>query len=785
MLDAVYARFFRSLNHDYLRKTSNGYKPDPWDQTPDGAEYPFVELKLEHDITTVAGANESGKTQLLGVVKRALTGDAIERQDFCRYSPYFGRDSVLVLPEFGLRLVDLDDSDRVAIAKACDLKEVPDSVTSLMLFRMNATPKARAYFATEDGWQMHAVRKPTALEDLPLPQYFEIDSRIPLPDAVPLDYLAGGKLSSSSGGTSMRRLAAILKDKRDAWFSTPQNVTASAEQIAAAFSADDEIDSRTAKQYKLAHDLLIDVAGLQPELFSELRTAVLTNNGYAKSIVDTVNDELSKSLNFPHWWSQDSNFELFLELREHDLLFMVRDRTGTSYSFADRSEGLKYFLSYFVQYKSHVPRSDGRPEILLMDEPDAFLSSSGQQDLLRIFEAFARPEDSDSRPIQVLYVTHSPFLIDKNHAGRIRVLEKGEYDEGTRVVANASRNHYEPLRSALGSFVGESAFIGSCNLMLEGASDQVLLAGISSWLRRRGAPYTERLDLNAITLVPAGGASQIPYLAYLARGRDVDRPSVIVLLDGDKPGDDARKILQRGGPRRKQLVNPDFVLQLSDDGLKAATVDNPAGLIGIEDLFPLPLAVDAARRYCEEFVPDVDVGSLSLTSKEVFTEKRDTLRCLESAIAEQSGDKTFHLDKIGFARSVLAALNETADGDHGADSVASNFRLLLSELGRRQRSADREANEEKIRSRINRARKRFEANHPTGARCEHVTLLIEEIEAQLDDREESEIVRAEMRRWTGKYRLNEDPRAELDDFNAFIADLRALPYAGAREVQDE
>jgi len=53
-----------------------------------------------------------------------------------------------------------------------------------------------------------------------------------------------------------------------------------------------------------------------------------------------------------------------------------------------------------------------------------------------------------------------------------------------------------------------------------------------------------------------------------------------------------------------------FVLQLSDDALKDASIDNPEGCIGIEDLVPLPLAVEAARRYCEEFVQDVDVESI-------------------------------------------------------------------------------------------------------------------------------------------------------------------------------
>jgi predicted ATP-dependent endonuclease of OLD family len=98
-----------------------------------------------------------------------------------------------------------------------------------------------------------------------------------------------------------------------------------------------------------------------------------------------------------------------------------------------------------------------------MDEPDAYLSSQAQQDLLKVFDLFANPESGShlTHPIQVFYVTHSPFLIDKNHAERIRVLQKGNEDEGTRVVKDAAKNHYEPLRSSIGAYVGETAFIGN------------------------------------------------------------------------------------------------------------------------------------------------------------------------------------------------------------------------------------------------------------------------------------------------------------------------------------
>lgn len=517
------------------------------------------------------------------------------------------------------------------------------------------------------------------------------------------------------------------------------------------------------------------MAGVEPSQFDELQDAVRTKNGYANSIVDAINTKLATALNFPKWWSQDSQFELFVSLLEYELVFLIRDRTGRSYGFDERSEGLKYFLSYFVQYLAHEDRADGQPEILLMDEPDQFLSSSGQQDLLRIFESFAHPDDG-KRPVQVVYVTHSPFLIDKNHAERIRVLEKGEHDEGTRVVASAAQNHYEPLRSAFGSFVGETAFIGNCNLMLEGPSDQVLLAGISNWLTQRGASNLERLDLNNLTLVPAGSANQVPYLVYLARGRDVQKPAVIVLLDGDKAGKEARKALQGGGARGKRLVDDKLVLQPTDDSLSGLASDNPTGAVAIEDLIPFEVALHAAALYCEELVPGVDPLNMGLTAKGVLGGKKDLRASLEEAIRTEADKPAFHLDKIAFARCVIEVVTGGAASERAVEQLDKNFRLLNYEIGKRQRMADAEERSANIQSRIKRAKGRFLADNPSEARREQVTLLIEEIARQLDDSYEAELVIGKMRQWRHQFKLNEDPRSPVEDFDGLVDALNKLTY---------
>ena len=681
LISSIFVRFYRSFNYDYLRKAHQDSSDlgHPWDVTAKGQFYPFVEVPLERGITTVVGANESGKSQLLSAIRAALTGEDIARGDFCRYSQFFAVGEAMTYPDFGLQLKDLTEADLSALMDADDLDD-QNPPNSVAIFRFgNAAPVA--YVLGESGWELQETRdiKPFLAR---LPKAFKIHADVPLPDSVPILFLKDAGATPQRSRSQRRGFFSIFQRPST---NDPETEYASARpDLLSAFgipSDPSEID-----KLRLADDLLCRVAGVDRSAFEELYFAISSGNeGYANGIVDRVNRALAVALNFPKWWSQDHHFQLLVSLRDLDLVFTIRDRTGTEYSFGERSGGLKYFLSYFVQYLSHVERADGQAEILLMDEPDAYLSSAGQQDLLRVFDGFAYPE-GDKKACQVVYVTHSPFLIDKNHGERLRVLEKGEGDEGSRVVKNAARNHYEPLRSAFGGFVGETTFISNCNLVVEGTSDQIMLAGMSARLRGLGVPATENIDLNTLTLVPAGSASHVPYLVFLARGRDEDRPAVIVLLDGDEAGDEARKVLRKGGPRGKTLLNAKYVVQISD--IQGTTPGNPTRCVDLEDLVPLSISVEAGKRYVEQYLEAekyANVRDLSIQDI-VFDEQcPGTYAALVRAIASKVGDD-FHLDKVGFARHVV----EIAGWDQAADSglvdaqalISDNFRKLFAQLAK-------------------------------------------------------------------------------------------------------
>ena len=351
---------------------------------------------------------------------------------------------------------------------------------------------------------------------------------------------------------------------------------------------------------------------------------------------------------------------------------------------------------------------------------------------------------------------------------------------------DVSRNHYEPLRSAFGAFVAETTFMGNCNLMVEGISDQVLLAGMSSRLRLGGAPKNDYLDLNAVTLVPAGGAPHIPYLAYLARGRDIEKPAVIILLDGDKAGDEARKSVQKGGAYGKPLVPDELVLQLNQADRVDIQSDRRGGPVNLEDLIPIGLGVRAAERYAVHFV---GLAAPSPALDPTAAQVDDGVLPGATAVLNATLSEPILVDKLGFARSILDEMK--ANSDQGQVSAADttrlddNFRVLFRRLNVLRRAAVRQQDEVRLAERIARVRDAFLADHPTLIRKVDLQDLIEELGYVLDDSHEAEETRADMRRLRSEYNVDVDVSSPVEDVEALRIHLMALQYGGRHRSQEE
>lgn len=771
-LARVDVRFFRSFNFDFERKARHDSDPAPWeDREP---WYPYVRVPLEPDITAIVGANESGKSQLLKALQAAITGNPIRREDFCRYSEeYSVQADEIRLPEFGAAF-KLEDGEQVqGVPSLRDARE-------FALYR----PGSDEPFLVVDGERIKL--SPAQLNKLvaALPETFELKTGVAIPDSVSIAELTGEKrtrLHDRRQRTSIFDRIFALKEPTEA--AVGQVVAPSLAPPADDASVDAEVRRRD--EFELARMLLVDAARIDPRAFVELREALASGReGQVEAVVGAMNSAIRDNLNVQRWWTQDREFDLILEAREHELAFTIRDRTGSTYSFAERSQGLRYFLSYFVQLTAHR-LTQLQPDILLLDEPDAFLSSVGQQDLLRVLHDYALPEDGGAGS-QVVYVTHSPFLIDKNAPERIRVLDKGAEDEGTRVVHDAANNRYEPLRSSLGMYVAETAFIGGQNLFVEGLADQILLAGISNHLARRQPNAPDILDLNAVTIVAAGGADGIPYMVYLARGRDTIKPPCAVLLDGDQSGREAEAVLRRGEARKKRVLQDQYIVRLDVwAGASGFEFDEGITVEEIEDLIPVQLAHRAALSHLTRFVPlaEIDPAKFPLTAlREAVAQSNHLWDALDSTY--RSSFPGEHIEKVGLARELVLLLETTPDAP-GADLLRERFSALLARLAGVLDAAAVEENQNRSDDKVKRTVKNFLRAHPRGITKREAKRLLRELSEAFARSDWVDEATRQIGTIRSEHALEDVTLPTVQDFVSFSNAIRALGEKERQEYQDD
>src|SRR5262249_33939970 len=83
--------------------------------------------------------------------------------------------------------------------------------------------------------------------------------------------------------------------------------------------------------------------------------------------------------------------------------------------FSDRSAGFIWFFSFLVSF-SQVKKA--QPDaVILLDEPALNLHGKAQSDLLRYIEEKLMPDH------QVIYSTHSPFMVPADRLDWVRTVE--------------------------------------------------------------------------------------------------------------------------------------------------------------------------------------------------------------------------------------------------------------------------------------------------------------------------------------------------------------------------
>lgn len=246
------------------------------------------------------------------------------------------------------------------------------------------------------------------------------------------------------------------------------------------------------------------------------------------------------------FWSQNEALSVKIELNQGRPEDPTPFNSGTvakvrienkhhraSVPLSERSAGFVWFFSFLSQFKQ-LKKNTGKA-IILLDEPGLTLHGKAQSDLLRYIESRILPEH------QVIYTTHSPFMVPAQRLADVRVVEdvvdyrdpRRPVVKGTKVsadVLSVDKDTLFPLQAHLGYEITQSLFVGKHCLLVEGPSDVVYLQVVSRALQSRG-----RVGLdNRWTICPTGGLDKVTSFASLFAGNNLN---IAVLCDygsGDK-----------------------------------------------------------------------------------------------------------------------------------------------------------------------------------------------------------------------------------------------------------
>lgn len=186
-----------------------------------------------------------------------------------------------------------------------------------------------------------------------------------------------------------------------------------------------------------------------------------------------------------------------------------------SLNFDERSRGFVWFFSFLVLF-SQVRKNYGKNVVVLLDEPGLSLHPKAQADLLRYID------EKLKRDYQVIYTTHSPFMVESKNLASVRTVEdisfvddKGHVEVlGSKVkdfVCTTDRDTLFPLQSALGCEISKKLGLAEGSLIVFSPSDLLYLTGFSEALKNRGRTHLSP----RWTICPVGSINNVAAFSSL------------------------------------------------------------------------------------------------------------------------------------------------------------------------------------------------------------------------------------------------------------------------------
>ena len=299
------------------------------------------------------------------------------------------------------------------------------------------------------------------------------------------------------------------------------------------------------EQYDRGNECLLKLLGFEARELSNLGKAAEPGAGDQSSLkayqdqldrrsyqLNAASIRLTESIN--RVWRPDADRaeadRLRVEADQQYLKVVVEDELGVEIELDQRSEGFQWLVSFFVVFFAEAADRH-QNAVLLLDEPGLSLHGLKQRDFRTTISRLGETN-------QLLYTTHSPFMVGPDELDLVRVVEMKERTTGTKVhttITAGDSTALLPLQEALGYDLAQSLFTRQRNLVLEGLTDYWYVEAIAALLKAAG-----EAELNdKISLIPANNAGKVVYFATILHANNL---KVAALLDSDAAGEAAARV---------------------------------------------------------------------------------------------------------------------------------------------------------------------------------------------------------------------------------------------------
>jgi len=219
-----------------------------------------------------------------------------------------------------------------------------------------------------------------------------------------------------------------------------------------------------------------------------------------------LNDDYSK------FWTQDLS-KLNIDWDSGILQFWIEEN-DVFYEPNIRSKGKQWHLAFYIRVTARS--REGKQNIILIDEPGLFLHAEAQKNILDKLE-------DCSTNAQVIFSTHSPYLLETDKLNRIRLIYRND-KKGTvvenKVHALSDKETLTPILTAIGAELNSGIvnFEKDINFVVEGPSDYFYLTAFNIF---KGTNYN----------FVYGGGSNMPIIGSILNGWG---GKVIYVYDNDQ-----------------------------------------------------------------------------------------------------------------------------------------------------------------------------------------------------------------------------------------------------------